>query len=69
MGKNVNLLVFVSRCDDEAQARFQGIGETPAQGRKALGTRHVEVGGRTGTRCSAANGSWLSDVIYLYEPQ
>ena len=43
MGKNVNLLVFVSRCDDEAQAGFQGTGETPAQGHKALGARHVEV--------------------------
>ena len=57
LGKNVNLLVFVSRCDDEAQAGFQGVGETSAQGGKALGARHVEVGGRPGTGCCATNGS------------
>lgn len=59
MGKNVNLLVFVSRYDDEAQAGFQGVGEASAQGRKALGGRHVEVGGRPGTGRCATNGSDL----------
>lgn len=59
MGKSVNLLVFVSRCDDEAQAGFQGVGEAPAQGRKALGARHVEIGGGSGAGRNATNGSDL----------
>lgn len=49
MGINVDLFVFVSRRDDQAQAGFQGVGEAPAQGCKALGARHVAVGGRSGT--------------------
>ena len=43
-GECVNLLVFVSRCDDEAQAGFRGVGEAPAQGGDALGARRDEIG-------------------------
>jgi transposase len=59
MHRNVNSLVFVLRRNDEAQARFQGIGEATAQGGKTLGARHDEVGSCTGAGCSSANGCSL----------
>ena len=39
--KNVNMLVFISRCSDEAQAGFQSIGATPAEGGTKLLARGV----------------------------
>jgi len=55
--KTVNLLVYILRSNDEAQARFQGIGKTPAQGSETLDTRLDEVGGCTTTGRIPTNGS------------
>lgn len=62
-GSNVNLLVFVSGCDDEAQAGFQGIGETPTQGCKALGCGQVEVGSRPAPWRGAPDSCYLGTTI------
>src|SRR5512136_868078 len=59
MVKDVNLLVFISRFDDEAQAGFQGVGKATAQGREAAGARSIEVGGGAATGRDSANGSSL----------
>lgn len=53
------MLVFISECDDEAQARFQGVGATPAEGSKAPYARRIEIGGRAATGSDAANGRGL----------
>lgn len=59
MGRSVNLLVFVLRCDDEAQAGLQGAGETPAARGEAPGAWRVEIGGGETTGRDAANSSRL----------
>src|SRR5215212_5272284 len=61
--KGVNLLVFISRCDDEAQARLQGIGEATAQGSQAVSARAIEVRGCSTTGGDAPNGGGVGAAL------
>src|SRR5258706_3482651 len=61
--EDVNLLVFVSRSDGEAQAGFQGVGEAAARGGKATGARRIQVGSGAATGCGPANGSGLGTAL------
>jgi len=60
--RNVNLLVSISRSRDEAQTRFQGIGEASNQGSETFGARHNEVGSRSATGRNPANGCNLGEA-------
>src|ERR1700687_743250 len=56
---NVNMLVFISRCGEEAQAGFQSIRAAPAEGGKAPCTRRVEVGSGATNGSDPTNGCGL----------
>src|SRR5215204_6033274 len=61
--RGVNLLVFISRCDDEAQARLQGIGEATAQGSQTVSARAIEVRGCSTTGRDAPNGRGVGAAL------
>jgi len=63
MRKDVNLLVFILGCDDEAQAGLQGAGKAKAQGRQAPGARCIEVRGCAAVRRDAANGRSMGAAL------
>src|SRR6476620_6001871 len=63
MRKDVNLLVFILGCDDEAQAGLQGAGKAKAQGRQAPGARCIEVRGCAPVRRDAANGRSMGAAL------
>src|SRR6476646_4027553 len=69
MSKCVNLLVFVSRSDYEAQAGFQGIGEATTEGRQVACTRDVQVGSSAAVGRDPADGSRLGAAYGRRRPR
>lgn len=67
-GRNVNLLVFARGCMDEAQAGFQGAGETSATKGESSCTQAVEIGSGAAVGSNAANGDRVGATAYGRRP-